>query len=223
MRAINTAFVLRLVLVALLTARATAAAQDPHGFPLADNQLWEFGVWGGEAIGGTAEPSTGVTQITMAGFHMARVIYDATKAGHTGTLEYTVELQPLFLITSHKTAYGGGFSPLGVKWNFAPRPRYRPYVEFNGGAMVTQKNVPPGRTSSFNFTIGLGPGVMIALHGNQVLSIGLRYWHLSNANMGTSNPAFNGVQIVVGYHWLKARRPSQQQVSTTAGTTQTKP
>jgi hypothetical protein len=30
-----------------------------------------------------------------------------------------------------------------------------------------------------------------------------RWSHLSNANLGVRNPEFNGIQMSVGYHWLK--------------------
>lgn len=150
----------------------------------------------------------------MAGFHVGRVVYEYARPGMgKRTLEYTFEAQPFFLVTRRQSAFGGGFSPVGVRWNFVPRGRYRPYVEFNGGAMFTQKNVPPGDTSNFNFTVAAGPGVMIALPHNEALSIALRYWHLSNANLANSNPQFNTIQIVVGYHWLKARTASRKVVS----------
>jgi hypothetical protein len=99
--------------------------------------------------------------------------------------------------------YGGGFSPLGMRWNFADRGGFRPYLQWNGGGMFTPSNVPPGRTASFNFTTSIGPGVMIRMHHNQALSVGVRLWHLSNAGTGHTNPSFNTVQVVIGYHWLK--------------------
>jgi hypothetical protein len=206
------------VALSVILLGATGFAQNSAQFPLADNQLWEFGLWGGEAIGKAAGEGFGATRITMAGFHAGRVIEEYPSAGGKRTLEYTIELQPLFLVTKRRQTYGGGFSPVGLKWNFAPRGRYRPYVDFNGGAMFTQKNVPPGNTSAFNFTITAGPGVMIAMSGNQALSVSLRYWHLSNAALGDSNPAFNTIELEVGYHWLKAHTASRKHVSAAATT-----
>jgi hypothetical protein len=203
------------LLLLLLLVPAAASAQATPAFPLADNQLWELGVWGGEAIGQAGGGGFGDTQITMAGFHIGRVIHESHGLpGHKKTLEYAIDLQPLFLVTSPQKAYGGGLSPIGFKWNFAPRERYRPYLEFNAGGMFTQKNVPPGDTENFNFTLALGPGVMIAVRQNQVMSVALRYWHLSNAGIGYDNPAFNTIQIVMGYHWLIAGHRSRPQVST---------
>jgi hypothetical protein len=212
------------ILLLVLIHPHAACGQTAPTFPLAGSQLWEFGLWGGEAVGKRIGEAFGETQITMAGFHLGRVVYEHPDGvGGRRTLEYTIELQPVFLVTRPQQAYGGGFSPVGVKWNFVPRGRYRTYMEFNGGGMFTQKNVPRGDTSSFNFTVGIGPGVMIATGKNQALSIALRYWHLSNANLGNENPSFNTVQIEVGYHWLKARGASRKMVSgasTSSPTTQ---
>jgi hypothetical protein len=38
---------------------------------------------------------------------------------------------------------------------------------------------------------------------HQSLDVGCRWSHISNANLGVSNPAFNGIQLSIGYHWFK--------------------
>jgi|SRR5579862_6698768 len=202
--------------LSLLLLPATAMAQWASNPALGDQQLWDFGAWGAEAVGKTTGQAFGETQITMAAVHVGRVFHRASlDSGHRRTWEYTAELTPLLLITRTQHAYGGGFAPVGVKVNFAPRGRYRPYLEFNGGAMLTQKNVPPGRTSSFNFTAALGPGITVPVTSTSALSFAIRAWHLSNAGIGHFNPSYNTVQFVVGYHFL-TRRSEAQQVSRSA-------
>jgi hypothetical protein len=209
---------LRCALLFLLLAPVAGVAQWTSNALLTDDQLWEFGGWGAEAVGKTAGQAFGGTQITMAGFHLGRVIHRASPdSGLRRTWEYTLELEPLFLVTRLQRVYGGGFAPVGLKWNFAPRGRYRPYLEFNGGAMFTQKNVPSGNTSTFNFTAALGPGVMIAVTRTQAMSFAVRAWHLSNAYIGAENPSFNTVQFVVGYHWLVGREEHRQLSGVPAG------
>lgn len=206
----------------LLLIPAAASGQATSNPILTDGEVWDFGVWGAEAIGKTADEGFGATRITMAGFHAGRVIHRSSPdSGLRRTWEYTFEVQPLFLVTRAQRAYGGGFAPVGLKWDFAPRGRYRPYLEFNGGAMVTQKNVPRGDTSAFNFTAALGPGAMIALTPTQALSVAIRAWHLSNAYIGDSNPSFNTIEFEVGYHWLTSRKGGHRQLSSTAAGTQT--
>jgi len=207
----------------LLLLPSIATGQSAASAALPDQQLWEFGAWGAEAVGAEIGQHFGDTQITMAGFHVGRVFHRRTAEGVAGqTLEYTLELQPLFLVTNVREAYGGGFAPIGLKWNFVPRGRYHPYVEFNGGAMFTQKDVPPVNTSTFNFTAALGPGVMIRVRRNQALSLALRWFHLSNAGLGYNNPSFNTVQLVVGYHWLTFRHGSRGPISNAGRGTQAK-
>jgi Lipid A 3-O-deacylase (PagL) len=201
----------------LLLLPDRAAAQWTANAALGDQQLWDFAAWGAEAVGKTAGQGFGETQISMAGLHVGRVFHRASlESGHRRTWEYTMELTPLLLVTRVQRAYGGGFAPLGVRVNFAPRGRYRPYLEFNGGAMFTQKNVPPGNTSAFNFTAALGPGVTIPLTSTTALSIAVRGWHLSNGGIGYINPSFNTVQFVMGYHFL-TRRHEARQLSNASG------
>jgi lipid A 3-O-deacylase len=220
MRTSHSHFV-RLAAFAILSLPCVAIAQASSSTPFAPAQLWEFGGWGSEAVGKTAGQAFGGTQITMAGFHLGRVIHrSAMDSGFQRNLEYTVEVDPLFLVTRVRRTYGGGFSPVGLKWNFTPHGRYRPYIELNGGAMFTPRNVPPGDTSSFNFTAAAGSGVMVALTPTQALSFAVRFWHLSNAYIGNSNPAFNTVQFVVGYNWLTTGRRHRQQLSSTKPDTQ---
>jgi hypothetical protein len=189
------------ILLGVVLAVARCAAQSSG--PPVDDHLWDFGAWGAEAVGKTAGQAFGVTQITMAGVHMGYVFHRSSPdSGLRRSWEYTLELQPLFLVTRLQRTYGGGFAPVGVKWNFAPRGRYRPYLEFNGGAMFTQRNVPSGNTSTFNFTAALGPGVTMALNRTQAVSLAIRMWHLSNGYIGATNPSFNTVEFQVGYHWL---------------------
>lgn len=193
--------------------QTSGLAQQSFQSAFDDNPQWELGIWGAEAYGKTAGENFGTSLISMAGFHASRVVYESPpNSTHHRTLEYTIELQPLFLITRRQVVYGGGLSPVGLKWNFMPRGkgRYRPYLECNGGAMFTQTNVPPGRTDTFNFTAAAGPGVMIALNRSQALSVALRYWHLSNANLGDRNPAFNTIQLELGFHWLLNGRSSRR-------------
>ena len=49
------------------------------------------------------------------------------------------------------TAYGAGFNPFNLKWDFATRGNFVPYFELSGGVLFTNHDVPAG-TNSVNFT-----------------------------------------------------------------------
>lgn len=114
-----------------------------------------------------------------------------------GRFEYLLDATPVFVVwQKNSTAYGGGFSPLGLKWDFATRGRVAPYLELNGGTLFTNKDVPPG-TSDVNFTSAAAFGVH--LFGEKYAwSLEARYMHISNAGLATPNPGINTVQVRIG-------------------------
>ena len=114
-----------------------------------------------------------------------------------GRFEYAVDAVPLFLVFQPtNTAYGVGFDPLGLKWNFERHGRISPYLELTGGAVFTNHNVPPG-TNTVNFMDQAALGMHI-LGANHNVSLELRYMHISNAGLATPNPGVNTVQVRLG-------------------------
>lgn len=114
-----------------------------------------------------------------------------------GRFEYVVDAVPLFLVFQPtNTAYGVGFDPLGLKWNFERHGRISPYLELTGGTVFTNHNVPPG-TNTVNFMdqAAFGMHVLGAKHN---VSLELRYMHISNAGLATPNPGVNTVQVRLG-------------------------
>lgn len=186
-----------------LSLSCATAAQEQAG-PLAKNGAWEIGVWGAAGSGSQLGGALGNVQLAMGGIRWGRVVTGPKGEGwRRGTLEYTFDAIPVFVTTRPQVVYGGAIAPLGLKWNFIGDRRMHPYIEVSGGSVFTSYNVPPGRTDNFNFTATVGPGVMIYTRSRQALTVALRYWHLSNANLGRSNPSFNTLQIMLGYCWVK--------------------
>jgi hypothetical protein len=114
-----------------------------------------------------------------------------------GRFEYAVDAVPVTLLFQPaNTAYGAGFSPLGLKWNFERRGRLSPYFELNGGILFTNHDVPAG-TNSLNFTSAGALGTHI-LGEKYNWSIEARYLHISNAGLGNYNPGLNTVEVRLG-------------------------
>lgn len=156
----------------------------------------EFQVWtgGGHSVpGGTSD-----TSVWNAGVRFGWVLTRPHGPGILkGRFEYVLDATPLFILwQKYNTAYGGGFSPLGLKWDFASRGAIEPYLELNGGTLFTDKNVPIG-TSAVNFTSAAAFGMH--LFGEKYAwSLEARYMHISNAGLATLNPGINTVQVRVG-------------------------
>jgi len=157
----------------------------------------ELQVWtgGGHSVpGGTSD-----TGVWNAGVRYGWILTRPHGPGILkGRFEYVLDATPVFLIfQKNSTAYGGGFSPLGLKWNFATRGRVVPYLEINGGTLFTDKNVPPG-TNDVNFTSAGAFGLHL-LGAKWAWSLEARYMHISNAGLATPNPGINTVQVRIGF------------------------
>ena len=114
-----------------------------------------------------------------------------------GRFEYALDAVPVFLVFQPaNTAYGAGFNPLNLKWNFATRGRVVPYLELSGGTLFTNHDVPTG-TDSVNFTSSAALGAHF-LGESRNWSVELRYMHISNAGLCDPNPGINTVQVRVG-------------------------
>jgi len=156
----------------------------------------EIGVWtgGGYGIKGVAK-DTGVWNL---GGRFGWVLTNALGPGLLrGRFEYAVDAVPVFwLFQPGGTAYGAGLNPFAFKWIFDTDRRTVPYVELGGGALFTNRQAPPG-TSRANFTDSAAIG-MHFLGGRWNWTAEIRYMHISNAGISSSNPGINTIQVRLG-------------------------
>jgi lipid A 3-O-deacylase len=154
-------------------------------------QIWAAG--GHSVPGGTSR-----TGIFDAGLRYGWVITGAHLPGILrGRFEYTVDAVPAYLIFQPaNTAYGVGFNPLGLKWDFERRGRLSPYLELGGGVLFTNHNVPT-YTNTVNFTPSAAFGTHI-LGEKYNWSVEVWYLHISSAGLASPNPGLNTVQVRLG-------------------------
>lgn len=154
-------------------------------------QIWTGGGW--TVPGGTKD-----TSVWNAGLRYGWILTAPHGPGFlSGRFEYAVDAVPVFLVFQPaNTAYGAGFDPLALKWNFATRGKIAPFIELNGGVLFTNHNVPAG-TNNVNFMSSLAVGTHI-LGPKYNWSIEARYMHISNAGLAVPNPGMNTVQIRLG-------------------------
>jgi len=165
----------------------------------------EVQVWagGGHSVPGGRQ-STGAFN---AGLRYGWVITGPHLPGFLrGRFEYAVDAVPLFLVFQPtNTAYGVGFDPLGLKWNFQRRGRISPYLELTGGTLFSNHDVPTG-TNTVNFTDQAALGMHV-LGARRNVSIELRFMHISNAGLATPNPGINTLQVRLGIGEFFKHRP----------------
>src|SRR5580700_5108080 len=179
-------FIALLLIASSLSFAQTGPEQGGH-----EIQVW---AGGGHSVAG----GRGNTGALNAGLRYGWILSGPHLPGFLrGRFEYAVDAVPVFLaFQPANTAYGAGFDPLGLKWNFERQGRFSPYLELTGGTLFTSHNVPTG-TNPVNFTDQAALGVHI-LGVEHNLSLELRYMHISNAGLATPNPGINTVQVRLG-------------------------
>ena len=160
----------------------------------------EVEVW----TGGGADPigSNGVTQgnsMWNAGFRYGWILTDAHGPSFLrGRFEYAVDAIPVFMVFQPGgRAYGFGFDPWIMKWNFETHRRISPYIELGGGGLISTREIPVGE-SRFNFTPTGAIGVNI-LRGKYHWSVDFRYLHISDAELTKFNPGTDTFGLRVGW------------------------
>jgi hypothetical protein len=189
--------------LAICLVGATANAQSLQ--PSSEAAKWDFSVWAAAETGEEITNSLSESQIFSAGVFFGRMLTgEAGKSWTRGRLEYAFDVMPLFETFGNQHVHGFGFDPVILRWNSGLHTAWvLPYIELAGGGVFTNANLPPENTSSFNFTPKGGGGIYLRTRRKQCLDVGLRWSHISNANLGVQNPEFNGIQLTIAYHWLK--------------------
>jgi lipid A 3-O-deacylase len=181
----------KLLAAVMLLSAITAGAQVKPEDGGHEIQLWTGG--GYSVPGGTS--NTGVWNV---GLRYGWILTRPHGPGFlNGRFEYAVDAVPVFMVFQPANkAYGAGFNPLNLKWNFATRGRIAPYFELSGGTLFTNHDVPV-RTNTVNFTPAAALGTHF-LGESRNWSVEVRYMHISNAGLASPNPGINTVQVRLG-------------------------
>jgi hypothetical protein len=189
----------------LLVVSALSCPVLAQSNPESQNQAWDLSVW---AAGATGEENT--NSFSEAGIFSAAIFVghavtsEIGRGWRRGTFEFGADFVPIFVQFTPQRISGTAFDPVILRWNSSlHHGRGAAFVELGGGAIHTRINFPQGDTSTFNFMARAGGGILISTRHAQALEIACRWWHISNANLGTRNPEFNGIQVSVGWHWFK--------------------
>jgi|GEM_PF-869637 len=109
--------------------------------------------------------------------------------------------------------YAGGMSPLGQRINFMPRRRAQPYLLLNAGFLVSPHNIPSDYSSSFNFTFAFGGGIQFNCASGRSWSLDYRIHHLSNRNIGDSNPGIDNQLLRLSYTFPMHHRVGESMIT----------
>lgn len=118
--------------------------------------------------------------------------------GGTGAYRQTVTQT-----CSKRWTYAGGFSPLGLRFNFAKRHRLQPFAVGNAGILVTPHDEPVNFSNRINFTFEFGAGFEWFDDPRHSWTVDYRVHHFSNANSGFYNPGIDSQMVRLGYRFGK--------------------
>ena len=107
--------------------------------------------------------------------------------------------------TQRKRTYGSGISPVGFQADFFPSRRVQPFLSGDGGFIYFLGKVLSPQGSQFMYTVDFGCGLNIFRKDRQVVTIGYRYQHLSNANISLHNPGADMNTFYVGVSRFRTR------------------
>ncbi|MBS1795604.1 MAG: acyloxyacyl hydrolase [Acidobacteria bacterium] len=110
--------------------------------------------------------------------------------------------------TVRQTTWGVGVQPLNFRFIFRHRHRYKPFAEVGAGIMLTSRSMPVPRGTAFNLTGDFGGGVQFFTSESRAVSIGYKYFHLSNGNIGgkINNPGYNANVFYVSYSFFHRKK-----------------
>lgn len=190
--------------LANLSQDSTLTVEDISPKPSASQQLNELSFWAGFAfdsyrLWGTTPDAT----LQSYGLQYNRKLFRWKGA----QLEYNLLISayskfsyPEFKVgRPRNTLSGVGVTPLGFQVNFFDSATIQPFLNSSGGFMLLDDPFPDQRGEKFNFTFSLGSGLEFMLSNSISLSVGLKYHHISNGDMGQVNP---GIDSAVFYSSL---------------------
>lgn len=106
---------------------------------------------------------------------------------------------PVIIQTIRPTRYAFGVAPLGLQMNFRPRKRMQPFLAGSGGLLYFNQRTPNFIGTRFTFTADVGGGIEFKLKEKRAVTVGYKYYHISNGGRGIQNPGFDNNLFYIGY------------------------
>lgn len=160
-----------------------AEERESNAFGSQGDNRWYIQGAGATSFGGEESGSFGLLGAGISHFFIN---------GHSINLE----LNSLYFDQTGDNAVGINLTAL-LRWHFYRQPNWSLYIDGGAGILGTTNDVPSAG-SSFNFTPQVGGGATIRLNDEQRLMLGLRWHHISNADLYEANPGRDSVMGYVG-------------------------
>jgi Lipid A 3-O-deacylase (PagL) len=163
----------------------------------------EFGVWvAGSFKSTTPIGNTAYRPTLIAALRFGRILGTTPWA----TFEYVADFIPLEAVFDQPASGGGARSNVygigvnygGLKIDLLRRSRVKPFTGISGG-VIRYSQAIPANGRKVNLTYELTSGIDVFLRPKRALTIGYKFYHMSNAFTATSNIGTNDNMITVGF------------------------
>lgn len=104
--------------------------------------------------------------------------------------------------TIRGNTYGFAVTPVAFRAYFFSKNRFKPFGQLGVGMIFTNKPMPSPESTRYNFTGYVGGGAMYLVTRKQGISVGYRYYHLSNLNTSDPNLGYNANTFSLGYSFF---------------------
>jgi hypothetical protein len=119
-------------------------------------------------------------------------------------------LEEFGMCAMHRTAFGGGASPIGLVIERPVVGRLSASGELTVGGLLFTDPMPYPNGSKFNYFLGVGFALEFAISPRSAAGIRYRLDHMSNAGMGEFNPGLGTHSIHLGVsRALRAKPPGR--------------
>jgi hypothetical protein len=98
-----------------------------------------------------------------------------------------------------ETRYALGVAPIGFQGNFRPRKKLQPFLSMSLGLLPFNETTPNVTGKKLNFSTEGGGGIEYRLANRKAITVGYKFYHISNASRGVENPGYDAQLFYVGY------------------------
>lgn len=114
-----------------------------------------------------------------------------------------VLLEPIYMRFTKPFGADAAGAGVVLKYNFVSFGRWIPYWDVGAGMLWTNLAPQiPEQSTPFEFELGTGPGISYLVTNKLAISSGVRYHHISNANIGDRNTGLNAWLPYIGLSYF---------------------
>jgi len=182
---------------------ATQAPATPSfNSPLRAEGGTQWSVYYGLGINQTINNSAENIHLASGGVRWSHMWSAKGRGFLRGHPAFAIEFVPVMaFFTGVPTTWALGANIM-YEHHFAASGRVLPVWKLGAGALHATNPIPEGETA-FNFTVLTALGVDVMITEKNVLFLGYRFHHVSNANIGNVNPGINVHTIIWGLSFYR--------------------